>query len=300
MTLSIITTKSERRDQLERIIIDTLWTRKTRNDINENFEYLFEGVGTVNKTITDLIVEAGDANPEVIQARGGETVLNDRLNEADNAFNDHKNSEDNPHLVTKEQIGLSEVTNERQATRSEFNGFKVEISDQLDTFEGEFNQFADDFSDQFNDYVSDNAFKGVMLTLSGGKTVETSTWTTVTWNNAEYNLSNFWSSSSRPTRITIPKGVKKVRLSTNTLWDSNSDGSRRIRMRKNGEYTTGLSYISYPAGGTSPVGGTSSVVNVFEGDYFEMEVYQSSGSDRELREDPYTWFSLEVVDYSKK
>ncbi len=73
---------------MERKVISTLWDRKTRNDINTDFDYLFRGVGTLNKTITNLVVEAGDANPEVIQARGGEDVLNDRLNNLEGALND--------------------------------------------------------------------------------------------------------------------------------------------------------------------------------------------------------------------
>lgn len=71
-----------------RIEIDTLWDRKTRNDINTNFKYLFRGVDGLEKTVTNLIVEAGDSSPEVIQARGGEEVLNDRLNKVDKLMQD--------------------------------------------------------------------------------------------------------------------------------------------------------------------------------------------------------------------
>src|SRR5699024_5961834 len=116
---------------------------------------------------------------------------------------------------------------------------------------------------------------------------------------AVYNISGFWSSSS-PSKVVIPSGVKKVKLAANTLWVSNSDGSRRIRIRKNGEYTEGMLYHTNRASGRSATSAVSSVVEVSEGDYFEFEVRQTSGGPLELREDPYTWFSLEVVEYSKK
>src|SRR5690625_2354914 len=54
--------------------------RQNRNNHNDNYTQLFEGVQQVKKTIDDLVLESGgDSNLEVVQARGGENTLNNRL-----------------------------------------------------------------------------------------------------------------------------------------------------------------------------------------------------------------------------
>jgi len=51
--------------------------REARNNENENWNRLEK----LSKEINDLVLESGgDSNLEVVQARGGEPVLNDRLN----------------------------------------------------------------------------------------------------------------------------------------------------------------------------------------------------------------------------
>lgn len=100
---------------MNRIIIDTLWDRKTRDDININFKYLFNGVNSLEKTISDLIVEAGKSDPEVIQARGGEELLNDRLNKTDSLLSEK---------VTKE-----EMSDELKELEEELKSRKIDVRD---------------------------------------------------------------------------------------------------------------------------------------------------------------------------
>src|SRR5699024_807133 len=221
------------------------------------------------QVINDLVLDSGESDAEVVQARAGEETLNDKIDNIEyKTENVSKNMEELEEDLTKE-------TEDRlQATR-------------------------DEVEDTVQDIIEANEFKGAMLVLNEDKNAKDSTWTTCVWGKAIYNLSGFWSSNNNK-RFGIHKGVKKVKVSCSTLWPTNSDGSRRVRARKNGNYATGLFYNSMPASGTSPVGATSGVVEVKEGDYIEMEVYQSSGGDLKLREDPYTWFAIEVVEFSKK
>lgn len=44
-------------DNLSRKIIDTLWDRNTRNDINVNFEFLFKGVSDFKNMVTDEVID---------------------------------------------------------------------------------------------------------------------------------------------------------------------------------------------------------------------------------------------------
>lgn len=64
--------------------IDAFWDRKTRNDLNENFKELYDKDDNIQQQVNDLVLESGgDSNLEVVQARGGHRVLNDRLNSID-------------------------------------------------------------------------------------------------------------------------------------------------------------------------------------------------------------------------
>src|SRR5699024_10740736 len=63
--------------------------RQNRNNHNDNYTQLFEGVQQVKKTIDDLVLESGgDSNLEVVQARGGENTLNSRLDKLDDKDNE--------------------------------------------------------------------------------------------------------------------------------------------------------------------------------------------------------------------
>src|SRR5699024_10824922 len=239
--------------------------RKNRNNHNDNYKELYR----LKQVINDLVLDSGESDAEVVQARAGEETLNDRLD-----IMEDKTEKVSRDMAELEEDLTKETENRLQAT-------------------------LDEVEDVVRDIIEANEYKGAMLVLNEDKNANDSTWTTCVWGKAIYNLSGFWSSNNNK-RFVIPKGVKKVKVSCSTLWPTNSDGSRRVRARKNGNYATGLFYNSRRAAGTSPVGATSGVVDVKEGDYIEMEVYQSSGGDLKLREDPYTWFAIEVVDYGKK
>ena len=63
--------------------------RQNRNNHNDNYTQLFEGVQQVKKTLDDLVLESGGgSNLEVIQARGGESTLNSRLDKLDDKDNE--------------------------------------------------------------------------------------------------------------------------------------------------------------------------------------------------------------------
>lgn len=239
--------------------------RKNRNNHNDNYKELYR----LKQVINDLVLDSGESDAEVVQARAGEETLNDRLDIM----------EDKTENVSKDMAELEE-------------DLTKETEDRLQAT-------LDEVEDTVQDMVESAQFKGVLLTLNSNQTLENSGFEKIKWDKTIYNISGFWSADS-PERITIPAGVKKVRLSANTIWESNNDGTRRIRVLKNGSYSDGLLYFNNPAGGTSAVGGSSAVVEVSEGDYFEFQAQQTSKTNLELRSDPYTWFALEVVEYSKK
>ncbi|PTI10685.1 hypothetical protein BU096_00495 [Staphylococcus xylosus] len=138
-------------------------------------------------------------------------------------------------------------------------------------------------------------FMGAMVKLDTNISLNTKTTLYVPWQSALYNTSGFWNPTN-PTRLTVPKGVSKVRLSANVLWASNATGMRLLRVKQNGNYMPGLPYILKSAETTTGTQGNSGVIPVKEGDYFELEVRHEAGVAIDFRADPYTWFSIEVVE----
>ena len=138
-------------------------------------------------------------------------------------------------------------------------------------------------------------FIGAMLQLEANVTVPARKYVKIPWSKVTYNNAEFWDSNN-PTRLVVPKGITKVRVSGNALWDSNPTGQRMLRLLKNGTYSIGLPYTRDVAISTAPQNGASGVIPVKEGDYFEFEVIQDSEGDRQFRADPYTWFSIEAIE----
>lgn len=256
--------------------------RKNRNNHNDNYSELYR----LKRTVNDLVLNAdGDSNAEVVQARAGEDTLNDRLDKM----------EDESSSLSGDISSLESDIDDKlddKASLSDLDKYSQETEDSLE-------EKLKEVEDTIEDAIGNVEFKGAMVVLNSNKKISDGSWTTVNWDKAVYNLSGFWSSGKKD-RFVIPEGVKKVRVTGGGLWPSNSEGSRRLRAKKNGKYTTGLFYFSSNAAGTSPINASSGIVEVQEGDYIEMEVFQSSGETIELREDPYTFFGIEVVDYGKK
>ena len=142
-------------------------------------------------------------------------------------------------------------------------------------------------------------YSGALVKLKENQPFDSNTYAMAIWGGAIYNTDGYWDPEN-PTRLTVPKGVTKVKVLASILWESNNDGFRQLRLKKNGNYTYGLPYVRYKAVSTSGATGTSSVIEVEEGDYFELDIVQTSGKSINLREDPYTWMSIEAVEMSKE
>ena len=61
--------------------IGSVFDRSNRNAMNDNFDYLFNNTGRLVNQLDDLVLESGQSNAEVVQARAGKTTLDARLRE---------------------------------------------------------------------------------------------------------------------------------------------------------------------------------------------------------------------------
>lgn len=114
---------------MTRRIIDSLWERRTLNNVNGNFKELYDDKDTVygmkqdidkaienaqkinkenksvEKVLNDLVIESGKSDAEVVQARGDYGVLNERLVAIDEGI-DNAVSEANAYLDKAEDISV--------------------------------------------------------------------------------------------------------------------------------------------------------------------------------------------------
>lgn len=142
--------------------------------------------------------------------------------------------------------------------------------------------------------------KGAVVNLTTDQSISHNTTTVVSWSSVEYDDASLWSAGS-PTRLTVPSGVQRIRLLGNVRWALQAGGSRSFFFRRNGAGAT------FPGEGRQNTGSavstsvaqnlTSSVLTVTGGNYFEMLVYQSSGSTVALEgtASAHNWFAMELL-----
>lgn len=126
------------------------------------------------------------------------------------------------------------------------------------------------------------AAEGALATLAAASThsIADATATAVPWDLIQYDDSAFWNIGS-PTRLTIPAGVTRVRLSAGIRWTANGTGNRKIQIRGNpaGVYDANSIWASLDLVSDDTGDGTvaSPIIEVSEADYFEVIVTQNSG-----------------------
>ncbi|HDZ44101.1 MAG TPA: hypothetical protein ENH80_09185 [Phycisphaerae bacterium] len=101
-----------------------------------------------------------------------------------------------------------------------------------------------------------------------------------------------------PTRLTVPVGFDLVRLTTNMYANAGSGQVVLTRIFKNGAELPGGCHVATPATASAVVqhNGLTSPVTVIPGDYFEVNVYNGTGSTRVIQGMVNrTWFAMELL-----
>jgi len=128
--------------------------------------------------------------------------------------------------------------------------------------------------------------------------------TIISWDVEDYDTAGIHSVST-PSRLTVPAGVSKVRLSFRVVWWNNSSGTfRSVSLTKNGSAgNIGTSVFQSPPNVSSlnnvSDGETTPVLIVTPGDYFEISVGQDSGASLNVINASIgidSWFGMEIVE----
>lgn len=141
------------------------------------------------------------------------------------------------------------------------------------------------------------AFRGAQVHTSANVSIPDSTSTAVAFNTEDYDTSTIHDNVTNNTRLTVPSGVTKIRLSAGVKWANNATGRRSIVLNKNGAAFQGQGAMTVDAGASinHELNVTTGVIAVSAADYFEVIAFQDSGGALNVLSNESTWFSMEIV-----
>ena len=120
----------------------------------------------------------------------------------------------------------------------------------------------------------------------------------VPWDAEEYDIGGWHDNATNNTRLTVPSGVSRVRLSANFSMDDGA-GYPRFQFLKNGSTFPGspvATDMATSAGDYINLN-TSAEIAVTPGDYFEVQVIVSLGvTTRDIIASDYSWFFIRAVE----
>ncbi len=141
---------------------------------------------------------------------------------------------------------------------------------------------------------------------SVAQSISDNTETTVNFGAEAYDTNSFHDNSVNNSRLTIPTGVTKIRLTGYVNWTPNGSSFRLLKIRKNGangpiddDQTTYQPQIFVSAANASvPELGMyidSGIITVAAVDFFELRVFQNSGISLFMLDED-CWFQIEVIE----
>ncbi len=143
-----------------------------------------------------------------------------------------------------------------------------------------------------------DSFRGAAARLTADESIANNTTTAVPWDSTIEDVGGFWSALN-PTRLTVPAGVTRIRVTGNVNWDVNGTGKRIAWIDKNGGPFAGRPAVEQQAvssaGSTTRQNLTSRPIAVIAGDYFELKVFQNAGASRLVLSGNDSWLSIEAL-----
>lgn len=139
-------------------------------------------------------------------------------------------------------------------------------------------------------------FIGCRVTKTANQTIANNTATNLTFPTETYDTDAFHSTSVNTSRLTIPTGFAGYyAITANVGFDTNATGRRTATIKLNGSTAIALCEIT-PGSGVFPAFSINTTYSLIDGDFVEIEVFQTSGGNLDvLTQTERTFFQLERV-----
>lgn len=140
---------------------------------------------------------------------------------------------------------------------------------------------------------------GTCIRLDAAQSIASATPTMLVFGHQDIDIHDFWKVAA-PTRFTIPHGVTMIRIAGNVLFDAIAGTSYRVvRLYKNGSPVLlkgfDVRVLNVGNGTATGVNFISGRLSVVEGDYFEIEVTQNSGSSLNVLAGGSTYVEVDML-----
>lgn len=143
----------------------------------------------------------------------------------------------------------------------------------------------------------DSAQKYALVNKSATQAISAATTTTVTFGAEVADTDAFHDNVTNNSRLTVPSGVTRVRLS-GCCANGGTSSQFVVTMLKNGASARGLPAKDTETTSATTLGFVSAIMAVSTSDYFEMRYFSAAATT--LQNNDRTWFQIEEVDASIK
>ena len=147
-------------------------------------------------------------------------------------------------------------------------------------------------------FINAPSFRGCLVYSSIDISLADNTPTLFPFDSEVYDTDSIHSTTINNTRLTVPVGVTKVRLSSNFQFATSATGFREaLILKDNSSNYVGLALEKQSAVNGAYTGFSfgSPVIDVVAGNYFEVRVYQNSSAPLDVFL-LGTWFAMEIIE----
>ncbi|MBI4822673.1 MAG: hypothetical protein HY805_00355 [Nitrospirae bacterium] len=142
-------------------------------------------------------------------------------------------------------------------------------------------------------------FRGALVGKSGNVSLPASAWSTIAYDTEVYDTDNIHDNATNNSRLTVPSGVTKVRLTSVGAFTA-TGFTFACRLIKNGTTVICCSLTDAPVapgGEGPPYSLVSPVIEVAAGDYFEFQLNMNNARDLAATSSVHgpTQFGMEII-----
>jgi len=145
------------------------------------------------------------------------------------------------------------------------------------------------------------SYRGALVYMAGNQSVADSTLYDLQWDAEIYDTDTIHDNVTNNNRLVVPTGVSRVKITFGVWFYNNSTGFRQYTLRKNG-FSSSIGLPVHLENNPQAANGnrwyiTTTALTVVPGDYFSLNVYQTSGAPLNIfGGSAGGWMSMEIIE----